>query len=83
MIKDESRTAGYRFGMPESPDCHGAMISLRSNDEHGLVHALEQEGVVTSCRGGNLRISPHFYNNAEDILALFRSLRKHEGMLVT
>ena len=55
-IKSAAKENGYVFGMPESPDRHGAMISLKSNDENGLVALLEADNIVTSCRGGNLRI---------------------------
>jgi selenocysteine lyase/cysteine desulfurase len=82
-IKDEARQAGYNFGMPDSPGRHAAMITLQSNDEHGLVAALENDGIVTSCRGGNLRISPHFYNDTSDVVALFRALKSHEALLIT
>ena len=82
-IKDEARRAGYKFGMPDSPERHAAMITLQSNDEHGLVAALENDGIVTSCRGGNLRISPHFYNDTSDVEALFRALKSHEALLIT
>ena len=82
-LKQAARDAKYVFAMPESPDRHGAIISLRSTDEHGLVAALETDGIVTSCRGGNLRISPHFYNNENDIEFLFRALHNHKNLLVS
>ena len=81
-IKSAARENGYVFGMPETPERHGAMITLKSSDEYGLVDALQADGIVTSCRGGNLRISPHFYNNDDDIASLFRALKKHERLLL-
>ena len=58
------------------------MITLRSTDEDALVAALAGENIVTSCRGGNLRISPHFYNNDADVEALFAGLSKHRHLLL-
>ena len=82
MIKDRARERGYQFAMPDDPRKHGAMISLRSHNEHELVDALTADNIVTSYRGGNLRISPHFYNNERDIDHLFDSLERHEKLLV-
>jgi len=82
LIKSAAKESGYVFGMLEAPGRHGAMISLRSNDENSLVEALAADGIVTSCRGGNLRISPHFYNNDDDIETLFRALKKHQRLLL-
>lgn len=81
-FKDEARKAGYSLAGPEAPDRHGALITLRSRDEHALVRKLEKENIVTSCRFGNLRISPHFYNDGEDVDALFRALHRHRHLLV-
>jgi selenocysteine lyase/cysteine desulfurase len=78
----ESKNAGYALAVPDDPQRHGALITLRSHDENALVEALEKDGIVTSCRAGNLRISPHFYNNSDDIDTLFRALRQHEHLLV-
>ena len=78
----EAKSAGYSLAVPADPERHGALITLRSHDENALVEILENQGIVTSCRFGNLRISPHFYNNDDDIDALFRALRQHKHLLV-
>jgi selenocysteine lyase/cysteine desulfurase len=40
-----------------------------------------EDGVVVSSRDGNIRISPHFYNNAADIEAALSSMRRHRHLL--
>ena len=82
MIIAEAKSAGYSLAVPENPKQHGALITIRSHDENAIVEALENDGIVTSCRAGNLRISPHFYNNSDDIDTLFSALRKYRHLLV-
>ncbi len=81
-IKDASIEAGYRLASPLDPARHGAMITLRSNDDNRLVASLAEDNIVVSCRNGNLRISPHFYNNEADIEHLFRALHQRQNLLV-
>jgi len=80
-IKAKAMQQGYRLAMPEATPQHGFLITLESTDMHRLVHALGEDGVITSCRDGNLRISPHFYNNQEDVERLFAGLDKHGHLL--
>ena len=81
-IKEAAAEAGYRLASPANPSDHGAMITLRSNDDHRLVASLAEDDIVVSCRNDNLRISPHFYNNEADIEHLFRALHKRRDLLV-
>ncbi len=60
---------------------HGPMIAIASTDEHALVRAMGEDRVIVSCRDGNIRISPHFYNNSADIEAALASMRRHRHLL--
>ncbi|MEL6309084.1 MAG: aminotransferase class V-fold PLP-dependent enzyme [Chloroflexota bacterium] len=77
-IKDRANEAGYQVVTPAN---HGAMIAIKSTDVEQLVGCLAEDNVVVSSRDGNLRISPHFYNDLSDIDALFAGLKKHAHLL--
>lgn len=81
-IISEAKSAGYTLAVPDDAERHGALITMRTHDENALVEILENQGIVTSSRYGNLRISPHFYNNEDDIDSLFRALRQQKHLLV-
>ena len=66
---------------PRAPERRGALVCIRSTDAPALVSALEADGIVTSERDGNLRVSPHAYNVAEDIDTLLSALARHRDLL--
>jgi len=72
-----------RLVTPRKPKRRGALICVRSTDSHALVDALAREGIVTSERDGNLRISAHAYNSVEDVDAVLASLRRHRRLLAS
>jgi len=80
-IKERAGEAGYSLATPQDPARHGPMIAIRAVDDNALVASLEADGIVTSCRDGNLRISPHYYNNEQDIDVLFSALKQRRHLL--
>ena len=66
---------------PRDPASHGALVAIRSTDEHALVAALADEGLLTSSRDGNLRVSAHCYNTHGDIEQLLAGLARHRALL--
>mgnify|MGYP005842259029 CR=1 FL=1 len=80
-IAQGAKTWGWPLVTPTTPGSHGAMMALASLDAPALVCKLAEDGIVVSDRDGNVRISPHFYNNDDDIDILLRSLEKHSQLL--
>jgi selenocysteine lyase/cysteine desulfurase len=72
---------GGRAVTPLAVERRGALVCVASTDAPALVEALAGDGIVTSERDGNLRISPHAYNVEEDIDAVLAALERHRPLL--
>jgi len=75
-LLEEARSLGY--AIEEDPYRVGHLFGIRMSpgvEMEGLKVALQREGVSTSLRGSALRVSPHLYNDEEDMEALGRALR--------
>ena len=81
-IKSNAMRRGFRLATPVDPARHGPLIAIRSHRVDLLVKRLEQQGIITSSRDGNLRVSPHFYNTCEDVERLFAALDIQRDLLV-
>jgi selenocysteine lyase/cysteine desulfurase len=66
---------------PRNPNERGALVCIKSTDVERLVAELGKEGIVTSSRDGNLRISPHAYNTPEDIKTVLWELGRKRALL--
>jgi selenocysteine lyase/cysteine desulfurase len=73
---------GFNLVSPVDPEKHGALITLRSHKVDLLVRWLAKEHIITSGRDDNLRLSPHIYNNQDDVDKLMDCLTKHKALLV-
>jgi selenocysteine lyase/cysteine desulfurase len=81
-IKEGAMRRGFNLVSPVDPAKHGALITIRSHKVDLLVKWLEQDGIVTSSRDSNLRISPHIYNNQRDVDCLIDCLTRRRELLV-
>jgi selenocysteine lyase/cysteine desulfurase len=68
-------------GTVVTPAQHGALICIRSTDAKALVAALDADGIVTSERDSNLRVSAHAYNTTDDVDTVLEALRRHRTLL--
>jgi selenocysteine lyase/cysteine desulfurase len=72
---------GAKLVTPRAPQQRGALICVKSTDVQALVRALDDDGIVTSERDSNLRISPHAYNTPDDVETVLEALRRHRTLL--
>ncbi len=53
----------------------GIVVFRLGNDPQALAAELNRKGFIVRCRGGGIRVAPHFYNNEEDLDRLLAALR--------
>ncbi|MFI5615378.1 aminotransferase class V-fold PLP-dependent enzyme [Amycolatopsis sp. NPDC051903] len=80
---DEVAGMGGIIATPKDRAHRGPLIAIASTDAEQLVDRLGTEGIVTSSRGGNLRVSPHCYNTDGDIDRLLAALHTHKDLVRT
>jgi len=66
---------------PRRPEARGPMVAVASADAPRLVAALEDAGIVTSSRDGNLRVSFHGYNDHGDVARILEVLARQRPLL--
>jgi selenocysteine lyase/cysteine desulfurase len=67
---------------PREEERRGALVCIRATDAPALVAALAADGIITSERDSNLRVSAHAYNTPEDVDAVVAALARHRRHLV-
>jgi selenocysteine lyase/cysteine desulfurase len=75
--RDVLRRAGGRVRSDYLPHHDSAVVcaSFEGRDPSAIAHALQSQRVIVAARKGNLRVSPHFYNNEEDLDRLSAALK--------
>jgi selenocysteine lyase/cysteine desulfurase len=81
-IKEGVMQRGFNLVSPVDPAKHGALVTVRSHKVDLLVKWLANDGIITSSRDDNLRISPHLYNDLHDVDCLIDGLTKYRDLLV-
>lgn len=64
---DGLRSHGFTVRTPRKPDHRGGVVNVQVQEPAAAEHALLNRGFALSTRAGGLRLSPHFYNTAEEM----------------
>ena len=72
LVREAARSAGWSvFGSTRPEDLSGIVALERPGiDPNDVVARLRALGVAAACRRGRLRLSPHVYNNGDDVARL-------------
>lgn len=73
-------SAGVPLLSPQSADCIGPMVVVKSGVPQGLANRLREEGFVVGPRGAGVRVSFHYYNTEGDVENIAGALiKRYEG----
>ena len=81
MLVQHALERGWALMTPVEAEGRGPLVMLRCGDIGALLSALAQQGVLCSTRDGALRASFHYYNSANDVLALIEALEHNGGLM--
>lgn len=74
-LRPDLRSRGFEPNAPDdAPHTSGICTVGVQGDPNAAVRALMKAGVVTTARGGGVRISTHVFNEEEDLEKLYRAL---------
>ena len=75
LILREAEKRGYRALTPGARHERGGNITVSGDFDPARVRdALREKRIMVNARGGGIRVSPHFYNTEEEIIAFFKML---------
>ena len=73
LVRDQLRELGASV---EESNSQIVAARFTGGDVSAMARALKEKRVLVAARHGYLRVSPHFYNNEEDVEVLVREIRK-------
>lgn len=76
LIEDLSRR-GYQYVASTAPEHRCGIVVVEVPNADAVCAAMQQAGVIVTSRGRGLRVAPHFYNTAEEVLRVGELLDIH------
>jgi cysteine desulfurase / selenocysteine lyase len=75
-VRELARSADWKVVGSARPHDLSGIVALENADvdPNAFVQALRADGIALACRRGKVRVSPHLYNNEEDLERLFEAL---------
>lgn len=75
---DKVKEAGWKLQTPEEKSYRSGIVNFLIDKPMERVKRLAEEEIIVSARANGIRVSPHFYNNKEEIDQLVIELLKQQ-----
>lgn len=76
LIIEETEKLGLKTQTPKDTSKRAGIVNIRIKNANEVVKKLFKNRIIVSSRIGGIRVSPHFYNNEEDVCKFIRALKK-------
>ena len=73
---EEAARLGLSVASPKTPSAKGANTAIRIPNAAQVEAKMLQAGYVVSARNDVIRVAPHFYNTADDVVGALRELAR-------
>ena len=73
-IITKAKEKGFKLLTSEEKENRGSIVNIQIPDAERIVTELKDKNFVLDYRAGGVRVSPHFFNNSEDIEKLFSEI---------
>ena len=75
-VREIARSAGWSLPGSNRPEDRAGIVALEKPgvDPEAFAREVREQGIALACRRGRVRISPHIYNNADDLDRLASAL---------
>ncbi len=75
-VREIARTAGWAVFGSDRPEDHSGIVPLTKEgvDPDAFARSMRDRGIALACRRGRVRISPHIYNDSDDLDRLREAL---------
>lgn len=67
LLVRAARAAGLDLSVADDPARRSAIVMVRHDQPAAAVRHLAERGIIVDYRPGHVRVSPHFYNTAEEV----------------
>jgi kynureninase len=67
---------GFPLRIADVPERRSAIVLVREPESSRVVAALAERNIIVDSRGPYVRVSPHFYNTADEIDAFVTALQQ-------